>query len=227
MPEVGTYAYWHLGSAFCWFLAASMPQHVRQQHRTCPVPGFSFFRPHCELGLSTQLSCKMWAGAARAAGHGVSLCLLPTRVLRCSTRGCCLEEKQREWNCVWSPAGCLVSLGSTGRDNTWRSHGEIRVDEWQICGPWEVHQLGSVKNHQPQNQQKKSPIRMLPERIYHFIVFHEKQAPFQSHLEMTPGRRAALHPLQEHPTCTCSSQQTWSALQPRHADASCEQAGQK
>lgn len=51
-------------------------------------------------------------------------------------------------------------------------------------------------------------MRMLPERIYHFIVFREKQASFQSHLEMTPGRRAALHPLQEHPTCTCSSQQT-------------------
>lgn len=57
-------------------------------------------------------------------------------------------------------------------------------------------------------KKRKSPMRMLPERIYRFIVFHEKQASFQSHLEMTPGRRAALHPLQEHPTCTCSSQQT-------------------
>lgn len=158
MPEEGKYAYWHLGSAFCWFLAAFMPQHVRQQHRTCPVPGFSFFRPHCELGLSTQLSCKMWAGAARAAGHGVSLCLLPTWVLRCSTHGCCLEEKQWERSCVWSPAGCSVSFGNTGHDKTWRSHGEIRVDEWQICGPWEVHQLGSVKNHQPQNKEKKKKI---------------------------------------------------------------------
>lgn len=156
MPEVGKYAYWHLSSAFCWFLAASMPQHVRQQHRTCPVPGFNFFRPHCELGLSMQLSCKLWAGAARAAGHGMSLCLLPTRVLRCSTRECCLEEKQREWSCVWSPAECSVSLGNAGRDKTWRSHAEIRVGEWQFCGPWEFHQLGSVKNHQPQNKKKKN-----------------------------------------------------------------------
>lgn len=68
--------------------------------------------------------------------------------------------------------------------------------------------LAQLKTTNLKIRKKKSSMRMLPERIYHFIVFREKQASFQSHLEMTPGRRAALHPLQEHPTCTCSSQQT-------------------